>query len=172
MTPTELAARLHLLATKLYAGDVTLLAGRLLLSLLFLHEGLTLATHFGGAAKAMAALGVSLPLFVATVALQLGAGLSVGLGLLTRLGAIGLGLFCLATATLFHTNFANQNELLHFEKDLAIAGGMFVLAISGAGRISLDRVLTGFVKPRRGDKDTVGAFMAAYPQHGETTLPI
>ncbi|WP_095091243.1 DoxX family protein [Mesorhizobium sophorae] len=172
MTPTELAARLHLLATKLYAGDVTLLAGRLLLSLLFLHEGLTLATHFDGAAKAMAALGVSLPLFVATVALQLGAGLSVGLGLLTRLGAIGLGLFCLATATLFHTNFANQNELLHFEKDLAIAGGMFVLAISGAGRISLDRVLTGFVKPRRGDKDTVDALMAAYPQHGETSLPI
>ena len=172
MTPTELAAKLHLLATKLYAGDVTLLAGRLLLSLLFLHEGLTLATHFDGAAKAIAALGVSLPLLVATIALQLGAGLSVGLGLLTRLGAVALGLFCLATAALFHTNFASQNELLHFEKDLAIAGGMFVLAISGAGRISLDRVLTGFVKPRRGDKDTVDALMAAYPQHGETSLPI
>ncbi|WP_292455308.1 DoxX family protein, partial [Mesorhizobium sp.] len=67
-------------------------------------------------------------------------------GILARLGAIGLGLFCLMTASHFHTNFASQNELLHFEKDLAIAGGMFILALSGAGRLSVDRVLTGFAK--------------------------
>ena len=49
-----------------------------------------------------------------------------------------LGLFCLATATLFHANFANRNELLHFEKDLAIAGGMFILMLHGAGGYSLE----------------------------------
>ena len=54
-----------------------------------------------------------------------------------RLGAAALGLFCLATAILFHTNFANRNELLHFEKDLAIAGGMFVLMLRGAGGYSV-----------------------------------
>ncbi|ESW94978.1 hypothetical protein X727_32140 [Mesorhizobium sp. L103C119B0] len=135
--------------------------GRLLLSLLFVHESLELATHFAGAAKAMTALGVSLPLLIATIALQLGAGVSVGLGLLTRLGAVALGLFCLATAALFHTNFANQNELLHFEKDLAIAGGMFALAIAGAGAISLDRVLNGLVKRRQQDRETVAALIAA-----------
>lgn len=85
----------------------------------------------------MAALGVSSPLLIGTIALQLGVGLAVGLGFLTRLGAVCLGLFCLATAALFHTNFASQNELLHFEKDLAIAGRMFILAIAGAGAISL-----------------------------------
>ncbi|WP_292578277.1 DoxX family protein, partial [Mesorhizobium sp.] len=120
MTPTELAEKLH-------ARDVVLLAGRLFLSLIFVHEGLQLATHFEGAQKAMAALGFGTPLLIATIALQLGAGLSVALGILARLGAIGLGLFCLMTASLFHTNFASQNELLHFEKDLAIAGGMFIL---------------------------------------------
>ena len=55
MTPTEFAAKLHLFATRHHVRDVTLLAGRLLLSLIFLHEGVTLATHFDGAAKAMAA---------------------------------------------------------------------------------------------------------------------
>ena len=45
-----------------------------------------------------------------------------------QVGAGALGLFRLTTAALFHTNFAIRNELLHFEKDLAIAGGMFVLA--------------------------------------------
>ncbi|MBZ9887486.1 DoxX family protein [Mesorhizobium sp. BR1-1-3] len=154
MTTTQIALKLHL-------TDLTLLTGRLLLSLLFVHEGVELAIHFDGAAKAMAALGVSLPLLMATIALQLGAGLSIGLGLLTRLGAVALGLFCLATAALFHTNFASQNELLHFEKDLAIAGGMFVLAIAGAGAISLERVLNGLMRRRQQDRETVAALIAA-----------
>ncbi|RVB82165.1 DoxX family protein, partial [Mesorhizobium sp. M7A.F.Ca.AU.002.04.1.1] len=80
---------------------------------------------------------------------------------LTRLGAVALGLFCLATAALFHTNFASQNELLHLEKDLAIAGGMFVLAIAGAGAISLDRVLNGLMRRRQQDRETVAALIAA-----------
>lgn len=160
MTPTEFAERLH-------AKDAVLLAGRLLLSLIFVHEGLQLATHFEGAEKAMAALGVGTPLLLATIALQLGAGLSVALGILARLGAMALGLFCLMTASLFHTNFASQNELLHFEKDLAIAGGMFVLAVSGAGKLSVDGLLTRFAKGAKIDPPV--------EQHlsvGETSLPV
>lgn len=128
-------------ASTIRPADIGLLAGRLLLALIFVHEGGTLALHFGATVRAMATLGIGLPLTIATVALQLGAGLAVALGLSTRLGAGALGLFCLATAALFHTNFAIQNELLHFEKDLAIAGGMFVLATVGAGSLSLDRRL-------------------------------
>ncbi|WP_214476039.1 DoxX family protein [Mesorhizobium sp. dw_380] len=173
MTPTEFAAKLRGLAAKYHLGDAALLVGRLLLSLIFLHEGVTLAIHFDGAAKAMAALGVGLPLFVATVALQLGAGLSVASGLLTRLGAIGLGLFCLTTAMLFHTNFASQNELLHFEKDLAIAGGMFVLAVAGAGRFSLDWLVALYLQQRRRDKEMVAALLAVENQFSvDVELPV
>lgn len=150
MTPTEFAERLH-------KKDAVLLAGRLLLSLIFVHEGLHLAAHFEGAQKAMAALGVGTPLLLTTTALQLGAGLSVALGIRARLGAVGLGLFCLMTASLFHTNFASQNELLHFEKDLAIAGGMFILALAGSGGLSVDRMLAGFMKGRAGEGPKVGA---------------
>jgi putative oxidoreductase len=121
--------------------DVTLLVGRLLLALIFVHEGITLLAHFDSTVKAMAVVGISPPLVVAVIALQLGAGLSVSLGFLVRIGAGLLGLFCLATATLFHMNLSNQNELLHFEKDFAIAGGMFVLSVVGAGMFSLDRLL-------------------------------
>lgn len=123
--------------------DVALLIGRLLLALIFVHEGYTLLTHFQGGAAYMAKQGISVPVFVLVIALQLGAGLALVVGLLTRLGALGLGLFCLGTAFLFHTNFANQNELLHFEKDLGIAGGMFTLIVAGAGSISLDH----FIEP-------------------------
>ncbi|MGX8008696.1 DoxX family protein [Mesorhizobium sp. ORM8.1] len=167
MTPIELAERLH-------ARDVVLLAGRLLLSLIFVHEGVELATHFEGAQKAMAALGVGAPLLLATIALQLGAGLSVALGVLARLGALGLGLFCLMTASLFHTNFASQNELLHFEKDLAIAGGMFILMLTGAGRFSVDRVLIAMMKSREGDakNDSTAAPSEPHLSTGVTSLPL
>ena len=122
-------------------ADFAVLAGRLLLAFIFLHEGVVLALHFDATVKAMAQQGIGLATVLGVIALQLAAGLSVSLGLLTRLGAIALGLFCLATAALFHTHFASQNELLHFEKDLAMAGGMFVLAVVGAGALSVDGAL-------------------------------
>ncbi|OWV89487.1 quinol oxidase [Rhizobium sp. R635] len=122
-------------------ADFILLLGRLLLSLIFLHEGATLAADLPATIETFEKLGLSAPVTLATIALQIGAGLSVAAGLLCRLGALALALFCLATALLFHTNFESQNELLHFEKDLAIAGGMFVLAAVGAGSISIDHLL-------------------------------
>lgn len=114
--------------------DALLLTSRLLLSLIFVHEAVFLITNFTTASAGMAKLGVPPVLFDATIALQLGAGLAIVLGWPLRPAAIALGLFCVATAVLFHTNFDNRNELLQFEKDFAMAGGMFALAMCGAGR--------------------------------------
>jgi putative oxidoreductase len=121
-------------------ADPLLLLGRFLLALIFLHEAMTLATGFAVSASAMSKVGVPPYVLVLTILLQLGAGLMVALGWHARLGSLSLGIFCLATAVLFHSNFAVRNELLHFEKDLAIAGGLFVLTATGAGALSLDRV--------------------------------
>src|SRR5262245_16714415 len=52
--------------------------------------------------------------------------------------ALLLAGFCLATAVLFHTKFGDRNQLLHFEKDLAIAGGFLVLFAHGGGAWALD----------------------------------
>jgi len=129
-------------------ADMALLFGRLLLSLLFLEEGIELASNLDTALDAMARLGVTAPIAIATIVLQLGAGLAIAFGLMTRLAAFGLGLFCVLTALLFHTNFASHNELLHFEKDLAIAGGMFALIVAGAGKLSLDMLIQRHWKTR------------------------
>jgi putative oxidoreductase len=118
--------------------DVVLLVGRLLLAWIFVHEGFSLTMNFDAASSSMAQLGVPAFALVATIALQLAAGLMIAVGWYAQLGAAGLGVFCLITAVLFHTKFAVRNELLHFEKDLAIAGGMFVLTVRGAGRWSLN----------------------------------
>jgi putative oxidoreductase len=121
--------------------DLVLLSSRLLLAGLFVHEGVTLATNFDAAAASMAKSGVPAPLLALTTALQLCAGAAIAVGWRARLSALALALFCVATATLFHTLFGTHNELLHFEKDLAIAGGMFELMVHGAGRWSLDGLL-------------------------------
>jgi putative oxidoreductase len=118
--------------------DLVLLAGRLLLAWIFVHEGFSLAMNFDAASSSMAKLGVPASALMATIALQLLAGTAIAVGWYAQVGAAALGMFCLVTAMLFHTNFAVRNELLHFEKDLAIAGGMFVLMVRGAGRWSVD----------------------------------
>lgn len=137
--------------------DLVLLASRLLLAWIFVHEGGFLAMNFDAASSSMAKLGVPAFALIATIALQLIAGIAIAVGWYAQLGAAGLGVFCLATAMLFHTNFAVRNELLHFEKDLAIAGGMFVLMVRGAGRWSVDslrqakRATSGLAQVRSGE---------------------
>ncbi len=126
--------------TGVIPNDIILFASRLLLAWIFVHEGVSLAANFDAASASMATIGVPAPVLISTITLQLVAGIAIAVGWHARFGAAALGLFCLATAILFHTNFANRNELLHFEKDLAIAGGMFVLMVRGVGRWSIDGV--------------------------------
>jgi putative oxidoreductase len=127
-------------ARRAIADNVILFASRLLLAWIFVHEGVLLVMNFEGASAGMAKMGVPVFAFAATIVLQLAAGIAIAVGWQARLGAMALGLFCLATAIVFHNNFANRNELLHFEKDLAIAGGMFVLMLHGSGRWSIDAI--------------------------------
>lgn len=120
--------------------NLVLLTGRLLLAWIFVHEGVFLVVNFGAASATMAKAGIPAFALILTIVLQLSAGIAIAVGWQTRLGAAALGLFCLATAVLLHTNFAIRNELLHFEKDLAISGGMWVLMLCGGGGWSVDNI--------------------------------
>jgi putative oxidoreductase len=130
--------------------NVVLLGSRLLLAGLFVHEGVFLAVNFAAASATMAKTGVPAPALAATIGLQLVAGTAIAVGWHARLGAAALGLFCLATALLFHKNIAVRNELLHFEKDLAIAGGMFILMLHGAGAYSVRGLARQSKEPESG----------------------
>jgi putative oxidoreductase len=121
--------------------DAGLLAGRLLLVLIFLHEGFGIIGNYAGAAAYMQRSGVPSLLLPAVIALQLGGGLLIATGTMTRLAALAFAGFCIMTAVLFHGQFADYNQLLHFQKDLAIAGGFIVLACCGPGQWSLGRYL-------------------------------
>ena len=62
-------------------------------------------------------------------------------GLFTRPVGVVLGLWCIATALIAHTDFANPDMKIHFLKNLAMAGGFAYVAAFGAGAISLDAML-------------------------------
>ena len=53
--------------------------------------------------------------------------------------ALSLALFSLATAISFHSNFADQNQMIHFLKNVMIAGGLLQIAAFGAGAISIEQ---------------------------------
>jgi putative oxidoreductase len=114
------------------------LVGRLLLAAIFLHEAWSKFAAYLAALAYMQAFGVPGQLLPLAIAVELGCGLLILCGYHTRAAALVLAGFCLATAVLFHGKFGDRNQLLHFEKDLAIAGGLLVLFAHGAGAWSLD----------------------------------
>ncbi len=127
--------------------DAGLLAGRCLLVFIFLHESVFLLGNYAGAAAYMQKSGVPALMLPAVIALQLGGGLLILAGVLTRSSALAFAMFCVLTAILFHWQFADRNQVLHLQKDLAIAGGFLVLACCGPGRWSFNRFfprLSGF----------------------------
>src|SRR5262249_38671590 len=115
------------------------LVGRLLLASIFLHEAWSKLIAYPSAVAYMQAFGVPGELLPLAIAVELGGGLMILFGLYTRAAAVALAGFCIATAVVFHAKLGNRNELLHFEKDVAIAGGFLVLAARGAGAWALDQ---------------------------------
>ena len=95
--------------------------------------------------------------FPVSIVLEVGCGILILVGYHARAAALLLAGFCLATAVLFHAKLGNRNELLHFEKDLAIAGGLLVLFAHGAGNFALDALRL----PSRAAKGTAAAQASA-----------
>src|SRR5262249_5663000 len=112
-------------------------AGRMLLAALFLHEGYVKLRGYDLAVQYMAAFGLPSVLLPFAIAVELGCGTLLVLGLLTRLAGLALAVFCLVTAFIFHTKFSDNNQVLHFGKDIALAGAFLFVAGRGAGRFSL-----------------------------------
>ena len=116
----------------------TELIGRILLAQLFLMAGIHKITAYVGTQGYMEAMGVPGMLLPLVILLEVGGGLMLVLGWKARWAAAAMGVFSLASAAIFHHNMADQMQMIMFMKNLSIAGGMFVLAVHGAGVLSLD----------------------------------
>jgi putative oxidoreductase len=115
-------------------------AGRILLAALFLYEGVVKLRGYDLAVQYMAAYGVPGALLPLAIATELGCSALIFIGWQTRLAALALSGFCIIAAAIFHAKFSDTNQVLHFAKDIALAGAFLVVAGRGAGRFSLDAV--------------------------------
>lgn len=118
--------------------NFTLLIGRLGLSLIFILSGIGKITAYQATAKLLVAHGLPPGLLPLVIFAELGGGLAILCGLLTRWAAGGLFVYTLLAAVIFHNNFADHEQWINFMKNVAIAGGFLVLAVHGAGLLSLD----------------------------------
>jgi putative oxidoreductase len=122
------------------AASISLI-GRMLLGLLFLISGIHKVLDPQGTQQYMIAMGMTwmtAPLYVGALVVELAGGLSLLLGYRARIGAWLLVVFMIPTSLLFHTHFADPNQMIHFLKNLSIIGGLLYVGLYGAGRLSMD----------------------------------
>jgi putative oxidoreductase len=130
------------------ANDITTLAGRILISVMFLISGFF---KVGGYAQIVGyATAVHLPAPGVAIALaaavELACGLAILAGFKTRFAAWLLFLYLIPVTYFFHNFWAvqgqeQQTQMVNFLKNAAIMGGLLVLSVNGAGAYSADRAL-------------------------------
>jgi putative oxidoreductase len=120
--------------------DAVAVSGRVLLAILFVMSGIGKVAAPGMTLAYIKAAGLPFaPLALAGAALvELAGGTALILGYRTRVAAAALAVFSVLAAMFFHSNFADQNQMIHFLKNVAITGGLLQVAAFGGGRFSLD----------------------------------
>ncbi|HEX2555852.1 MAG TPA: DoxX family protein [Microvirga sp.] len=127
-------------------SNAALALGRLALAAIFLVSGYGKLVGLAGTAAYIGSKGLPVPMVLAVLAgvgeVVLGA--AIVLGFKARLAALGLVAFTAIATALFHDFWnlqgaARGEQQIHALKNLAMIGGLLVLAGAGAGRFSVDR---------------------------------
>jgi putative oxidoreductase len=141
-TTAALSAGLITSQESISAGVVPL-AGRVLIASIFLLSGLSKISAPAMTIGFIQSVGLPFPTlaFATAVLVELVGGAALVFGYRTRLVAALLAAFSVATAISFHADLADQNQFIHFFKNIAMAGGLLQVVSFGAGRLSLDAKL-------------------------------
>ena len=119
------------------AGIIQLI-GRIMLALIFILAGVGKISDPAGTMGYMQSAGLPGILLWPTIALELLGGLALAVGYKTRYVAFALAGFSVLAAAMFHNNFGDQMQMIMFLKNIAIAGGLLLLAVSGLTAYSVD----------------------------------
>jgi putative oxidoreductase len=130
------------------ASSLAAVVGRLLLGGMFLMAGLDKLGGLAGTAGYIASKGLPAPqlLAVGAAAIEVIAGLALIVGFKARIAAVALAAFTVLASVIFHAYWAVPEDQqfvqqLMFFKNLAIVGGLLLIAALGAGGLSVDRRL-------------------------------
>lgn len=114
------------------------LVARVLMAYIFIVAGWGKVTAYNATVGYMESMGVSGAMLPLTILVELGGGLALFFGFQARFAALGLAIFSLITAFLFHDA---HTDAINFMKNMAMTGGLLFLMLHGAGKFSLDHLI-------------------------------
>ena len=115
------------------------LVARILISALFLLNGIFKISNYDGTVGWMEGFGIPGILIIPAIILEIVGPILIILGYKAKIAAGFLSLFCIATAVIFHNDFSDQMQLGSFLKNIALAGGFIFIFINETKDFSLDR---------------------------------
>jgi putative oxidoreductase len=116
----------------------TSVVARVLLAHIFVLAGMNKIMGYAGTQGYMEAMGVPGMLLPLVILAEVGGGLAIIVGWQTKWAAYALAGFSVISAVIFHSNLADQTQMIMLMKNFAMAGGLLLLAEHGAGAFSLD----------------------------------
>jgi len=120
-------------------GHYAPLIARIIIGGFFVFAGLGKIADVAGTAAYMQMVGLPGFLVWPAIIFEIGLGLCMILGFKTRIAALAGAGFCVVTAVVFHSNFADQMQMVMFLKNFSIAGGFLMFFAHGAGAVALDK---------------------------------
>jgi len=114
--------------------------GRTLIAIIFLVSGIGKLLAPGATIAYIGSLGLPAPALglIGALVLELAGATLLAVGYKTRLVALLLAAYAVITALIFHHALADQNQMFHLLKNLAMAGGLLQVVAFGAGAFSVD----------------------------------
>lgn len=126
--------------------DAVALIGRVALAAMFVISGFGKITGFADTSGFIASKGLPMAdvLTVAAIIIELGGGLAIVFGWMTRWAALALAIFLVVITPIFHNYWAmpadqQMVDQIMFMKNLSVLGAMLLLYAFGPGRYSIDR---------------------------------
>ena len=123
-----------------YRAAYAAAAGRILLAAIFILSGIRKVADPASALGYISSVGLPFPEVGLGIAIlvEIVGGIALILGYRTKLVATALALFSVATAVFFHSALGDQNQFIHFFKNIAMAGGLLQVAAFGGGKVAID----------------------------------
>ena len=120
------------------ANAAIALIARIFMAYIFLVAGWGKITAYSATVGYMESMGVPGAMLPLTILVEFGGGLALLFGFQARFAALGLAVFSLITAFLFH---GGAEDSINFMKNFAMTGGLLFLMLQGAGKFSIDQAI-------------------------------
>ena len=123
-------------------ANVLDLLGRILISTLFLLNGVFKISNYDGTVGWIESFGMPGILIIPAIILEVIGPILIIVGYKAKIAAGFLSLFCILTAIIFHNDFSDQMQLTSFLKNIALAGGFLFIVVNGTKDLSVEKKIS------------------------------